>query len=80
MRYVPSTLHRLIKFNHDGNEYVVEEVEENPNIIIQVKNDIVPYTNGEIHEENDEESEEDKEDIDIMQMYKEIGVETYSIS
>lgn len=63
MMCVTSTLHRLIKFNHDGKEYVMDK---NPNIIIQVWNTIIPYQNIKIHEDNDENNDEDEEDNDTM--------------
>lgn len=60
MRCVQSTLHRLMKFNHDGQEFIVEAMEENPNMIAKVRNTIIPYKNIEIHEYNDEDSEEEE--------------------
>lgn len=80
MRCIPSTLHRLIKFNHNERGYVVEAVDENPNMIVQVGNTIFQYQNIETHEDNDEDSEEDEGDNEYtMQLYKEIGVGTYVV-
>lgn len=33
MRCIPYNLHRLLKFNHEGHEYVIEAVTKNPNMI-----------------------------------------------
>lgn len=66
MRCIPSTLYRLINFNHNGKKYVFKVVEKSPDLIAQVGNTIVPYRNVEIHEENGEHSEENEEDSDTM--------------
>lgn len=76
MRCVPFTLHKVVNFNHETQECVVEASEENPNMIAQVRNNIIPYTNIEIHEDDEDEDEES----DNMRLYREIGIGTYVVN